>query len=145
MTQGGTVLKCIVLLAEDFDDTREVFAFYLRQHGFAVHDLPDGDRVLPLAIELQPDVIVLDLDLPGMDGAALTGALRGHPLTAHMPVIILSAHAYPEDEKRAREAGAAAFLRKPCLPADLLDALKTVSEPCARAQAPAGGQPAAAV
>ena len=45
----ATVLKCIVLLAEDFDDTREVFAFYLREAGFAVHDLPDGDHVLPLA------------------------------------------------------------------------------------------------
>ena len=144
--QEATVLKCIVLLAEDFDDTREVFAFYLRAAGFAVHDLPDGDRVLPLAIELQPDVIVLDLGLPGMDGYALTAALRAHPLTAHTPVVILSAHAYPEDERRAREAGASAFLRKPCLPADLAAALRSVSESCGRAfSAENPGQPAAAV
>jgi DNA-binding response OmpR family regulator len=139
------VLKCIVLLAEDFDDTREVLAFFLREAGFAVHDLPDGDRVMPLAIELQPDVVVLDLGLPGMDGFALTAALRGHPLTMHMPIVILSAHAYPEDERRAREAGAAAFIRKPCVPTELADALKTVSESCGRAFTAASDQPAAAV
>jgi CheY-like chemotaxis protein len=139
------VLKCIVLLAEDFDDTREVFAFYLREAGFAVHDLPDGDHVLPMAIELQPDVVVLDLGLPGKDGLTLTEALRSHPLTAHMPVVILSAHAYPEDEQRAREAGASAFVRKPCLPADLATALKSVSESCGRAFDATSDQPAAAV
>jgi DNA-binding response OmpR family regulator len=139
------VLKCIVLMAEDFDDTRELLAFYLRKAGFAVHDLPDGDHVMPLAIELQPDVIVLDLGLPGQDGFSLITALREHPLTAHVPIVILSAHAYPEDERRAREAGAAAFLRKPCLPMELAEALKTVSESCGRAFTPAAGQPAAAV
>ena len=139
------MLKCIVLLAEDFDDTREVLAFYLREAGFAVHDLPDGDRVMPLAIELQPDVIVLDLGLPGMDGYVLTAALRAHPLTAHMPIVILSAHAYPEDERRAREAGAAAFLRKPCVPTDLADALKADSESCGRAFTAASDPPAATV
>jgi two-component system cell cycle response regulator DivK len=139
------VLKCIVLLAEDFDDTRELLAFYLREAGFAVHDLPDGDHVMALAIELQPDVIVLDLGLPGRDGFSLIGALRSHPLTAHMPIVVLSAHAYPEDEQRAREAGAAAFLRKPCLPMELAEALKTVSESCGRAFSESSGQPAAAV
>jgi CheY-like chemotaxis protein len=124
------VLKCIVLLAEDFEDTRDVYSFYLRQEGFSVHDLPDGDRVLPLAIELQPDVVVLDLALPGTDGYALTAQLKAHPLTAHMPIVILSAHAYPEDEERAREAGATAFLRKPCLPHELAAMLKQVSESC---------------
>jgi CheY-like chemotaxis protein len=139
------LLKCIVLLAEDFDDTREVFAFHLRQEGFAVHDVPDGSQVLALAIELQPDVIVLDLDLPGVGGCALTAALRGHPLTAHHPVVILSAHAYPEDEARARAAGAHAFLRKPCLPAELAATLKAVSESCARSFPAECGQPLATV
>jgi CheY-like chemotaxis protein len=138
------VLKCVVLLAEDFDDTREVYTFYLTQAGFAVHDLPDGDGVLPRAVELQPDVVVLDLALPGMDGFALTEALRVHPLTAHIPIVILSAHAYPEDEERARAAGASAFLRKPCLPEEVADTLKAVSDACAQAFPVQGGQPPAA-
>ena len=127
------MLKCLVLLAEDFEDARDVYAFYLRREGFAVQDLPDGDRVLPLALEMQPDVVVLDLSLPGMDGYALAAALRADPTTAHIPIVVLSAHAYPEDEQRAREAGATAFLRKPCLPGELADTLKRVSESCQRA------------
>ena len=127
------MLKCLVLLAEDFEDARDVYAFYLRREGFAVQDLPDGDRVLPLALEMQPHVVVLDLSLPGMDGYALAAALRAHPTTAHIPIVVLSAHAYPEDEQRAREAGATAFLRKPCLPGELADTLKRVSESCQRA------------
>ena len=140
------MLKCMVLLAEDFEDTREVYAFYLRREGFTVHDLPDGDRVLSLALELQPDVVVLDLALPGVDGYALAAALRGHPLTAGIPIVVLSAHAYPEDEQRAREAGAVAFLRKPCLPAELANTLRAVSENCRTAStSPESGRPAAAV
>ena len=127
------MLKCLVLLAEDFEDARDVYAFYLRREGFAVQDLPDGDRVLPLALEMQPDVVGLDLSLPGMDGYALAAALRADPTTAHIPIVVLSAHAYPEDEQRAREAGATAFLRKPCLPGELADTLKRVSESCQRA------------
>jgi len=140
------VLKCMVLLAEDFEDTRDVYAFYLRREGFTVHDLPDGNCVLSVAIDAQPDVVVLDLGLPGIDGCALAEELRAHPQTAHIPIVVLSAHAYPEDEQRARDAGAAAFLRKPCLPADLADTVKRVSENCKRAlPAPAGGPPAAVV
>ena len=139
------MLKCLVLLAEDFEDARDVYAFYLRREGFAVQDLPDGDRVLPLALEMQPDVVVLDLSLPGMDGYALAAALRADPTTAHIPIVVLSAHAYPEDEQRAREAGATAFLRKPCLPGELADTLKRVSESCQRAftSLESGPQPAA--
>jgi CheY-like chemotaxis protein len=134
----------MVLLAEDFDDTRDVYAFYLRREGFTVHDLPDGNRVLALALEMQPDVVVLDISLPGVDGYALAAALRAHPLTARIPIVVLSAHAYPEDEKRAREAGATAFLRKPCLPAKLADTLRAVSENCnTPLAAPESGLPAA--
>jgi CheY-like chemotaxis protein len=78
-------------------------------------------------------VVVLDLSLPGIDGYALARALRAHPATAHIPIVVLSAHAYPENEQRAREAGASAFLRKPCLPAELAETLKRVSGNCQRA------------
>jgi CheY-like chemotaxis protein len=93
---------------------------------------------------MRPDVVVLDLSLPGIDGYALAAALRAHSATAHIPIVVLSAHAYPEDEQRAREAGATAFLRKPCLPGDLAETLKSVSESCQRAFTSVDGGPQAA-
>lgn len=128
------MLKCLVLLAEDFADAREVYSLYLRLEGFAVHEVADGAGVATLAIELQPDVVVLDLGLPGLDGLAVAGQLRAHPLTAHVPIVVLSAHAYPEHEERARTAGAAAFLRKPCSPVELAATLRRVSATCGEAQ-----------
>jgi two-component system, cell cycle response regulator DivK len=140
------MLKCMVLLAEDFDDTRELYRFCLESAGFAVHDLPSGSGVLPLAVELQPDVVVVDLGLPDLDGASVTAQVRAHPLTAHIPIVVLSAHAYDRDEARAMEQGAAAFLRKPCLPEVLVATLLRVSETCREKQEKAGGpQPAAGV
>ena len=139
------MIQCIVLLAEDFDDAREVYRLYLEREGFAVHDLPDGTRVVPLAIELQPDVIVLDLALPGVDGWEVARQLRDHPLTAYVPIVVLSAHAYPEDEERARAAGAAAFLRKPCSPIELAATLRRASAPCNNKFEGADPRPAAVV
>jgi two-component system, cell cycle response regulator DivK len=139
------MVKCLVLLAEDFEDARDVYALYLRQEGFAVHDLPDGSHVVPLAIEMQPDVIVLDLELPGVDGGSVARTLHEHPLTCSVPVVVLSAHAYPEDEERARAAGAVAFLRKPCSPVDLAATLKRVSESCAKKMQRESPRPAAAI
>jgi DNA-binding response OmpR family regulator len=140
------MLKCIVLLAEDFDDARELYRLYLEMAGFAVHDLPCGDRVLPLALEIQPDVVVVDLGLPGLDGASVTAQLRAHAHTAHIPIVVLSAHAYGEDEARALYHGAAAFLRKPCPPDELVATLLRVSESCRQKQDAGGaGEPAAAV
>jgi CheY-like chemotaxis protein len=109
-----------------------------------VHDLPDGNRVLPLAVEMQPDVVVLDLSLAGVDGYCLAAQLRAHSLTATSPIVVLSAHAYPEDEHAPREAGPAAFLRKPCLPRELARHAPRVSENCSgpspsRKRRPAGG------
>jgi CheY-like chemotaxis protein len=126
------MVKCLVLLADDVEDAREAYALYLERRGFSVHQIGDGDRVVPLAIELQPDVIVLDLAMPGLDGWAATAQLRAHPLTRDIPIVVLTAHAYAEHESRALAAGASLFLRKPCSPPALADALLGVSESCQR-------------
>lgn len=140
------MLKCMVLLAEDFDDARELYALYLEKAGFVVHDLASGESVMPLAIELQPDVIVLDVVLPGMDGLTVARQLRAHPLTAHVPIVMLSAHAFADDERRAREAGADVYLCKPCAPDELASALLRVSESCReKSEKGTGRQPAASV
>lgn len=137
-------MKCIVMLADDAEDAREAYAFYLSRNGFTVHQLDDGSRVSGLAIELQPDVIVLDLGMPGLDGWETTALLHAHPLTSHIPIVILSGYAFPDDERRALEAGASVFLTKPCSPPVLAEALKQASASCASKVAAQGTPPPAA-
>lgn len=117
-------MPCTVLLVEDADDSREVYAFYLRLEGFVVLEASDGEDAVAKAIELQPDVIAMDLAMSGMDGWTATATLRAHPLTLHIPIVIVTAHAFPAHEALARAAGAAAFLVNPWSP-------RTWCAPCA--------------
>lgn len=125
--------KCTVLLVEDVFDSREMYAFFLRAAGYAVHEAADGSEALDIALAFHPDVIVMDLSLPSMDGVTAIAKLSGHPETGGIPVVVLSAHTFPSDERRAREAGAAAFLAKPCPPDQLARVVRQVSEGCDRA------------
>lgn len=136
MTQAGELFpqkRCTVLLVDDVCDSREMYAFFLRTAGYAVHEAADGGDAVTVALEFRPDVIVMDLSLPSMDGWTAIASLSGNPETATIPVIVLSAHTFPADEERAREAGAAAFLAKPCAPDDLARIVRSVSESCDRA------------
>jgi CheY-like chemotaxis protein len=125
--------RCTVLLVDDVHDSREMYAFFLRASGYAVHEAADGGDVLALAVEFRPDVVVMDLSLPSMDGWTAIASLSAHPETAAIPVVILSAHTFPADEQRAKETGAAAFLAKPCAPDHLARVVRQVSESCEKA------------
>ena len=122
--------RCTVLLVDDISDSREMYAFFLRAAGYAVHEAADGGDALGMALEFRPDVIVMDLSLPSMDGWTAIARLAATPETAAIPVVVLSAHTFPADEHRAREAGAAAFLAKPCPPDELARQVRRVSETC---------------
>ena len=125
--------RCTVLLVDDVCDSREMYAFFLRAAGYAVHEAADGGDALGMALEFRPDVIVMDLSLPSMDGWTAIASLSANPETAAIPVIVLSARTFPADEQRSREAGAAAFLAKPCDPIQLAHTVRQVSETCDRA------------
>jgi CheY-like chemotaxis protein len=127
--------RCHVLLVDDARDSREMYAFFLRAAGYAVHEATDGANAVAMAIELRPDVVVMDLTLPLLDGFAAIARLAEHPETADIPVVVLSAHTFPDDERRARAAGAAAFLAKPCHPDLLAREVRRVSERCDEAMA----------
>ena len=127
--------RCQVLLVDDARDSREMYAFFLRTAGYAVHEATDGAHAVAMALEIRPDVVVMDLTLPLLDGFAAIERLAEHPETAEIPVVVLSAHTFPDDERRAREAGAAAFLAKPCHPDVLASEVRRVSERCDDAMA----------
>lgn len=117
----------LVLLVEDHEDTRDAMVMYLKVYGIQTETADAGQQVLSMATRLIPDVVVMDLGLPGMNGWEATRQLKSEPRTAHLPIIALSAHASATDEEQALEVGCAAYLRKPCLPSDLLATILRVA------------------
>jgi CheY-like chemotaxis protein len=115
----------LVLLVEDHDDTRDVNALYMRTQGIRVETAVTGLQAISMASQIRPDVIVMDLGLPGLDGWEATRRLKADAGTRSIPIVAISAHAMPSDEVRAREVGCDLFLRKPCTPDALLTAIRS--------------------
>jgi CheY-like chemotaxis protein len=110
-----------ILLVEDYDDAREMYRDYLEYAGFDVETARDGHEALAKARAILPDLILMDLSLPGMDGWEATRVLKRDPATRHIVVVALSAHALAAEGERARVAGCDGFIAKPCLPPDLVE------------------------
>ena len=110
----------VILVVEDFDDAREMYRDYLEFSGFRVLTARDGREAIDQARVGQPDLILMDLSLPGIDGWEATRLLKMDPETSHLVIVALSAHAMAPEGDRAREAGCDGFIAKPCLPADLV-------------------------
>ena len=107
-----------VLLVDPYDDSRELYATVLQSLGFRVHATRQHGRCP--RVDLQADVLVTGLQVPGrLDGLELIRWIRARPATQTMPIVVLTASAYPADEQAARNAGCDVFLTKPCLPVDL--------------------------
>jgi two-component system cell cycle response regulator DivK len=115
-----------VLIVDDFEDNREMYVAFLAFHGFRVDQATNGFEALERAFGEPPDVIVMDLSLPGLDGWAATRRLKEDPRTAHIPVLALTGHALDGASKAAREAGCDGYLTKPCLPERLLEEVRGV-------------------
>jgi two-component system, cell cycle response regulator DivK len=110
-----------VLIVEDDEDSRFVHRAILGKHGFDVAASGSGVEGLRMARELQPDAVLLDVSIPGMDGWSVTERLKANPDTSSIPVIIITAHAFPEDRRRAQSVGCDGFLTKPCEPRRVLE------------------------
>jgi len=118
--QESSGKRPLVLVVDDFEDNRAMYAEYLSYSGFDVEQASNGEEALELAHRLDPDVVVMDLSLPVMDGWEATRRLKADASTRHIPVIALTGHALAGHSRGARDAGCDAFLAKPCLPADLV-------------------------
>ena len=110
----------LVLVVDDYQDAREMYAEYLAYSGFRVAEASNGIEALEKAFELRPDVILMDLSLPGMDGWAATRRLKTDERTRRIPVVALTGHALAGASESARQAGCDAFVTKPCLPDELV-------------------------
>lgn len=118
----------LVLVVDDYQDAREMYAECLGACGFSVAEAETGDEAVAKALELLPDVIVMDLSLPGMDGWTATRTLKGDGRTARIPVIALTGHGRTDAPEAARAAGCDAFLIKPCLPDDMVATVRKLMD-----------------
>jgi two-component system KDP operon response regulator KdpE len=112
-----------ILLVDDENALRQVLRARLAARGYSVHEASTGEEVLQMVPALQPDVIVLDIGLPDIDGIDVTRRLR---LLVQTPIIILSVHATESDKIAALDAGADDYLTKPCDLGELLERIQAV-------------------
>jgi two-component system cell cycle response regulator DivK len=116
-----------VLLVEDDQDGRRMYAEWLTGAGFRVSEAHNGLQALERALDSRPDVVVTDLNIPGIDGFELTRRLRHDPRTRDVPVLAVTGYAaFAADPGRARRAGCDAVLPKPCSFDDLESAIRTL-------------------
>ena len=105
-----------VLLVEDNEDNRIVYSTILRHFGFVVTEALTGEEGISKARSEHPDLILMDISIPVMDGWEATQVLKRDPATHEIPIIALTAHALASDRERAMEVGCDGYLAKPCEP-----------------------------
>jgi DNA-binding response OmpR family regulator len=109
----------IVLVADDDEDILELIVFRLERSGYTVLQARDGAEALDLARRSRPDLAVLDVMMPKLDGFELTRRLREDESTSKMPIILLTARTQEADVQRGFDAGADDYIRKPFSPQEL--------------------------
>ena len=101
---------------EDNEDNRIIYSTVLRHLGYTVVEAVDGTQAIALARSLLPDLILMDISIPEVDGWEATRILRADPATRHIPIIALTAHALADDREKAQQLGFTAYLAKPIEP-----------------------------
>jgi two-component system cell cycle response regulator DivK len=142
MTQTAATAKDrpLVLVVEDYQDARDMYAEYLRYAGFRVAEAANGYEAIEKASELVPDIILMDLALPRMDGWEATRRLKENDRTRHIPVVALTGHALAGYVESATKAGCDAFVTKPCLPDALVAEITKLLEARRKARSAGAGR-----
>jgi CheY-like chemotaxis protein len=109
-------VKAKILLIEDNAENRYLVTFLLQQRGHEVIAAESGPAGLEIAAKDGPDLILLDVQLPGMDGHAVARALKSNPLLKHIPVIAVTSYAMVGDREKCLAAGAEGYIEKPINP-----------------------------
>ncbi|MDB4906626.1 MAG: response regulator receiver [Gemmatimonadetes bacterium] len=109
-----------ILLVEDNEDNRIIYATMLRHAGYTVLEAHDGQQGVDLALEHRPDLILMDISIPILDGYEATKLIKENEATSRIPVLALTAHALAEDRQRVMAAGFDGYFAKPLEPRTLL-------------------------
>jgi two-component system cell cycle response regulator DivK len=113
-----------ILHIEDNDFNRKIVRDLLARTSYRLVEAVDGESGVAKALEERPDLMLVDIQLPKMSGLEVTRRLRSEPVTAHVPIIIITSFALSGDDQRAKEAGASYYLSKPYSPRELLEAIR---------------------
>ena len=113
-----------ILVVDDHEDTRVILRHYLEAMGYEVREAHDGEEALATLHTALPDAVVLDIQMPRMDGIAVLRAVRADGALRALPVLALSAHALADEVRQIREAGADSYISKPADPKSVVRAIK---------------------
>jgi CheY-like chemotaxis protein len=102
-----------LLLVEDVDDTRYFMRLALERRGYRVIEAEDGEKAVTLALNEHPDVILMDISLPGMDGFEATKLIRAEACMQEVPIVAVTAHQETDFRQGAKESGFNAYVTKP--------------------------------
>lgn len=116
----------LVLIVDDFQDARELYCEYLTFCGYRVAEAQNGAEAIKKALKLSPDLILMDLSMPVVDGWEATRRLKADARTRGIPVVALTGHAMAGHAESARAAGCDVVVTKPCLPQDLVSRIAEI-------------------
>ena len=115
-----------ILIVEDDEASQYVFGTALRHFGFEVLEAWEPEDAVRMMRETRPDLVLMDVGLPGTDGFELTRRFKRDPATARIPVVVITVHVFEGDRRMAEEAGCDLFLAKPIEPRHLVEAVQQV-------------------
>jgi len=113
-----------VLIADDETNIRDILDFSLHAEGFEAIGARTGDEAFTLAVSEQPDLVILDVMMPGTSGIETCRQLKGDRRTSHLPVILLTARSGSDDRAEGEEAGADAYITKPFSPHKVIETVE---------------------
>jgi CheY-like chemotaxis protein len=114
----------VVLIVDDFEDNRDMYASYFEAMGYRVMQASNGEEALGIIAREPPDVVVMDLSMPRLDGWEATRLIKSNPRTQNIVVIVVTGFSGRDDLARARAAGANEVCTKPCTPNELLSKIE---------------------
>jgi len=115
-----------ILYVEDNEMNRKIVRDLLKRTTYKLVEAFDGESGVAKALEIKPDLVLMDVQLPKLSGIDATRQLRAAPQTATTPILVITSFALSGDEQKAKEAGATGYLAKPYSPFDLLNRIRQI-------------------
>jgi len=117
-------MKRCILVVEDQEDNRRILRDLLTNSGYKLFEAQDGQQALTMAERKRPDLILMDVQIPVLDGYEVTRRLKADPVLRAIPIIVVTSYALSGDESKARAAGCNAYVSKPYSPRQLLATIR---------------------